>query len=86
VLSEASFSFGVLALLWAAGELPPLTASVMPTATAATTTTAPAPISKRWRRFRRASAALISAIFAAAFDRFLLPLDTASILIYCLRT
>ena len=33
-----------------------------------------------------AAAALISAIFAAAFDRFLLPLDTASILIYCLRT
>src|SRR5215470_1985857 len=85
VLSEASFSFGVPPPP-EAGELPPLTASVMPTATAATTTTAPAPISQRWRRLRRASAALISAIFAAAFDRFLLPLDTASILVYGLRT
>ncbi len=47
VLSEASLSFGVLEPPWTAGELPPLTPSVMPTATAATTTTAPAPISKR---------------------------------------
>jgi hypothetical protein len=59
------------------GDEPPLTARVMPTATAATTTTAPAPISRRWRRLRRASAARISAILALAFDWFLLPLDMA---------
>src|SRR5215469_11030058 len=86
VLSEASFSLGVLPPPEVAELPPPLTPSAMPTARAATTTTAPAPISNCWRRLRRASAALISAIFAAAFDRFLLPLDTAPFLIYGLRT
>src|SRR5580692_9064836 len=47
-------------------ELPPLTASVMPTAAAMTTTAAPAAAIHRRRRRRRASSALIRAIRSLA--------------------
>ena len=61
------------------GLLPPVTASVMPTAAAMTTTTPP-PIAAQSRRFRRrASSARCLAIRCRAFSLFLpvlLPLDT----------
>src|SRR5580704_1343024 len=58
-------------------ELPPVTASVMPTAAAITTTAAPAAASHRRRRRRRASSALIRAIRSWARSRPLLLIGPA---------
>src|SRR5580693_6959083 len=58
-------------------ELPPVTASVMPTAAAITTTAAPAATSHRRRRRRRASSALIRAIRSWARSRPLLLIGPA---------
>ena len=58
-------------------ELPPVTASVIPTAAAITTTAAPAAASHRRRRRRRASSALIRAIRSWARSRPLLLIGPA---------
>jgi hypothetical protein len=56
-----------------------VTASVMPAATAITTAAAPIPASQLRRRLRRASSALIWAIFARACCLFLALLDISTL-------
>jgi hypothetical protein len=75
--SEESFSCGVPPVPRFAPPLLPATASVMPIATAITTTAAPIPATQLRRRLRRASRARILVIFSRACCLFLLPLDTA---------
>ena len=77
VLSAASLSSGVPPPA-ALGPPPLVTASVMPTAAAMTTAAAPVQAAQMRRRPRRASRALIWAIFSRACRLFLLPLGIST--------